>query len=386
MTRAARGTAFFYLVMFAAIGVHLPFWPIWLQDWGLSAGEVGLYVSLGTAVRVVAGFAIPVLADRLGQRRTVMAWTAGVAAAIFAGHALIGEKALLLAATLASGAAFAGLLPLGEALGAAAAQRHRFSYAPVRAVGSFGLLAMSLLIGSLGAALGSDAILATLTVLLAATALLAPAHPGGGGPRVPPPPWSAIGRLLLNPVFALFAVGAALTQSSHGVLYAYGSLHWRALGMSEGTIGALWAFAVAVEILVMLLFGQRLVERLGAVPTLARGAAAGVVRWGLMGFDPTGAGLWILQAGHAVTFAVAHLGAIAFISRAVPEQFGGSAQGAYTGLAGGVLQAGAMGLAALLYPALGGGTYWVAAGMSAAALAATLLLARRWDGRPLSVS
>jgi PPP family 3-phenylpropionic acid transporter len=53
--------------------VHLPFWPLWLGDGGLTAAEVGLFTSVGVAVRVVAGLAIPALADRPDRwRRTVV--------------------------------------------------------------------------------------------------------------------------------------------------------------------------------------------------------------------------------------------------------------------------------------------------------------------------
>ena len=65
LSRPGLHTAAFYVALFMATGVHVPFWPLWLSDWGLTAEEVGLYTALGIAVRVVAGLAIPALADRL---------------------------------------------------------------------------------------------------------------------------------------------------------------------------------------------------------------------------------------------------------------------------------------------------------------------------------
>ena len=67
--RAGLHTTAFYFVLFAATGAHLPFWPLWLGDWGLTAVEVGLFTSVGVAVRVVAGMAIPAIADRLDRWR-----------------------------------------------------------------------------------------------------------------------------------------------------------------------------------------------------------------------------------------------------------------------------------------------------------------------------
>ena len=37
---------------------------------------------------------------------------------------------------------------------------------------------------------------------------------------------------------------AALMQGSHAAYYAFGSIHWQALGLSAGVIGLLWAWGV----------------------------------------------------------------------------------------------------------------------------------------------
>ena len=189
----------------------------------------------------------------------------------------------------------------------------------------------------------------------------------------------------MNPVFAIFMAASAFIQASHAVIYALGSLHWRALGIGETEIGALWAAGVAVEIVFMTVFGTWAIERLGAVRAMAVAGLAGVLRWGAMMADPTGFWLWALQGLHALTFAMAHLGTIAFISRAVPDRAAGAAQGATGAMAVGGAMALQMALAAALYPALGGGTYGIGAASSALGLGFCIWLARRWQGRELAV-
>ncbi|MEM1266818.1 MAG: MFS transporter [Pseudomonadota bacterium] len=373
-------TSVTYAAMFAAMGAFLPFWPIWLEEWGLTPGEIGLYTSLGMAARVATGFTVPVLADVFDSRRKVMAGAAALAALFFALHALVGSRALLLPLTLAAGGALAAMAPLGEALGAAAATRHGFIYAHARAMGSAGFLASSMLLGVLIVMLGADAVLWYLVGFLLLTALLAEGHPGGGGPRGTPPRLRDVGHLLRDPTFALFTLAASLTQASHAVYYTYGSVHWRALGVPEPQIGMLWAWGVAVEIVLMMTLGALVVARLGAVGTMAIGAAAAVVRWSVMMFDPLGPMLWLVQASHALTFGASYLGAIAFLTLAVPERFSGTAQGAFAGLGWGLMQAGVMALSAALYPLVGGATYALGAGTAALALALTFWLRVRWDG------
>ena len=43
---------------------------------------------------------------------------------------------------------------------------------------------------------------------------------------------------------------AGLLNSSHAVLYGFGTLHWRSLGISNGLIGLLWTVGVLAEIVI----------------------------------------------------------------------------------------------------------------------------------------
>ena len=52
-------TSAFYGFTFLALGAHLPFWPLWLSDWGLTEAEIGAYTAVSIGARVVAGAAIP---------------------------------------------------------------------------------------------------------------------------------------------------------------------------------------------------------------------------------------------------------------------------------------------------------------------------------------
>ena len=64
--------AFFYGAVFALIGIHLPFWPVWLAAKGLGATEIGALIAAGVGVKVVFNPLIAHIADRRGQRRGIM--------------------------------------------------------------------------------------------------------------------------------------------------------------------------------------------------------------------------------------------------------------------------------------------------------------------------
>ncbi len=379
-------TTAFYVAIFMAMGVHLPFWPLWLEAWGLSAREIGLFIALGMGVRVIAGVAIPALADRLDRRRHTVAACLAVSMALFVAHLWIGDKAVLLAVTLALGAAMAAVGPIAEALGVAAARAHGFPYAQSRGLGSVGFLAANLVVGGLMLRFGNDLALWWIVACLGAAMLLVMRHPGAGRVKGQVPPrLGEIGRLLVDPVFALFVAAVAFIQAGHAVFFALGSVHWAGLGLSEPVIGALWAVAVGAEIVFMVMFGSWTVQRLGPVRTLMLAGAAGLLRWGAMMLDPTGWVLWPLQALHAATFGAGHLAAMAFIAEAIPARYGAAAQGAMQSMAVGLVLALGMALAAALYPLLGGQTYGIGVVMSAIGLALCLRLSGRWTGGELRV-
>ncbi len=382
----AAHTGAFYLALFLASGVQVPFWPLWLSDWGLTPSEVGLYTALGIAVRVVAGLAIPTIADRLDRRAVTIVICAGLSVLLYLAHLGITRKSTLLLATLAVGSTTAGINPIAEALGLAASRFWGFRYARVRAMGSVGFLAANLAAGALMLRYGSGIALWWVVVCMAAVGALAVGHPGAHRVRGhEPPALREIGRVVVNPTFAVFMATVACLQSSHAVMYALGSIHWRALGISEPEIGALWAASVAAEILFLMGIGTSLVQRVGPIGALGIAGVAGVLRWGVMMTDPTGFWLWPIQALHALTFAACHLGTMAFIARAVPDRYAAAAQGATTAMAVGAVMALATVLASAVYPTLGGGTYVIGVALSAIGTALALALDRRWKGGEIAV-
>ncbi|MEM9138586.1 MAG: MFS transporter [Pseudomonadota bacterium] len=173
-------------------------------------------------------------------------------------------------------------------------------------------------------------------------------------------------------------------QGAHGVYYIYSVLDWQQAGISAATIGWLWAAGVIAETLLLLGPGRALVARIGPSRALALAAGAGILRWGLMAMGPDLPWLWPLQAMHALTFAVAHLGATAFIAKAIPPRMAASAQGVLSGVIGGSVTGGTLFLAALLTQQAGiGAAYMMAAAVAGAAALCALILGWMWRGERL---
>lgn len=383
-TRAGVLTCGYYTALFFAIGAHLPYWPIWMADWGLDDTEVAAYLGAGLFVRLGANAVLSAIADRLAVRRLMLCLCGIAAAAVFLLHLFAATRWELFALTLLVTATLSPMIPVGEALGVRAAMTHGFAYAHARAVGSIAFLAMNVGLGAGIAAVGPDAALWTLVISCLAAAVFGLLHPGGGAP---PGAGTDTARfreglgMLAERRMLLAALAIGLGQASHAILYVYASIGWVEAGIDAATIGWLWATGVIAETVLMLGPGRAWVARIGPAGILALGGAAGVLRWGAMMAEPGLAVLWPLQCLHAVTFGMAHLGAMAFVAAEVEHRLQASAQGLAIGTVSGALFALATLAAGMVVEVADiAMTYGLAMAMSAGSMLAALVLGR--GGRP----
>jgi MFS transporter, PPP family, 3-phenylpropionic acid transporter len=190
--------------------------------------------------------------------------------------------------------------------------------------------------------------------------------PVGGRSKAP----VAMRTLFRDRRFVAVLLAASLIQASHAVYYAFSTITWSAAGLGGGTIAALWALGVVSEI-VLFALSARLPHWLSPNWLLAIGGAGGALRWALMSLDPPAMALPLLQLLHALSFGTTHLGALIFLTRAVPPALGARAQGTLS-VALGIAMAASMSLSGWLYAAYGTAAYAAMALMALAGGACAL--------------
>lgn len=374
----------FYATLFGLVGIHLPFWPVWLAGRGLDSFEIGSVTAVGLAMRAISSPVIGSLADRARDRRTVMV-AASVVAFMSVGlfHIAGGFKGILFATvvlTISHGA----LGPLIENLAMLMATARGFSYGRVRSLGSVAFVLMAAGGGWLMAGRSSETVLTIVTVWLVLTVLAALLLP-----EPPPVPHGAprgeVMPLLRQPMFRWLLLAVTLIQSSHAVFYAFGTLEWRRLGIPDGVIGALWAMGVAGEV-VFFVFAQSVLKRVPPLTLMVLSGAGGVVRWTLMSVVTSWPLLLAVQLLHAATFACCHLGMMVILARAVPITHSATAQGLAASMAFALGMGAMMALAGLLYGAYGADAYRWMAVAAALGIAAVAMVRRSWNGEALDLA
>jgi PPP family 3-phenylpropionic acid transporter len=359
----ATWLAAFYAGHFTALGIHMPFLPVWLAAKGLDANAIGLVLAAPFVLRIVIVPLAAGLADRFHVLRGALMVIALMALLAYAVVGLANSFVAILISVSVASALFTSVFPLTDAYALKGLAAHGRAYGPIRLWGSAAFIA-----GSLGAGVIADRIAPVhlIWLIIAAIAFMAltalglrPLPPGGAaqsGQRVGL-------AFLLSPMFLLVTAAASLIQASHALLYGFATLAWSAAGLDGPAIGALWALSVVAEIIAFAVSG-RLLQPLGATALLLLGAVGAVLRWGLMALDPPAAVLPFAQSLHGLSFAATHLGSMLFLARASAGGLGATAQGAFT-LAMGLVMAGAMMVSGRLYEAYGIRAY---AAMAAAAL------------------
>ena len=326
--KPVRATALQYVLLFAATGVALPFAGLWMAWRGLNESQIGILMAAPMLARVVTGPAIAVWADHFALRRTGIAWLAA-GGALGYGLATFATSPWLIGIGwfLGAGAA-AALIPLIDVLTLRLSKRAGFAFATTRGFGSAAFVAANLLMGAWLAKASPDVVIVWLAVVMGLLALAAwltlppePVHVDAVDAPTKDVRFAGLGELLRSPAFLLTIGAVGCIQSAHALYYAFSALDWQRHGIPPAMTGALWGFAVLVEI--AFLWGVdpwRRRRGIGAWTLLTIGGGAAVVRWAVMATSPGLAILWPVQALHALTFAATYLAGVDLVEGSVRRE------------------------------------------------------------------
>ena len=365
-----------YAALFAGFGAASPFLPSLLRERGLGPEAIGWVLASGTAVRLLAGPGGSRLADRLGQRRLVLAGITAASAVAGLGYLLPGGVAVLMGVSLLHAALLAPLVPIADAL-ATAATGGRYGW--VRGAGSAAFIAGVTAAGMVVAATGLKSFVWMNAGLLALAAAAALRAPEPDLPRAPPGASGSPALLLRVPGFVRLMLVAALVGGSHALHDGFEVLRWSAAGIGRDTAGLLWSEGVAAEVLVFVLAGPPLLRRIGPRGAAVLAAAAGVVRWGVNAVTAAVPAMALTEPLHGLTFALLHLACMRAMAEMVPPQLAATAQAVYGTVAMGAAGAVVTLASGYLFSAFGPAAFWVMAGLCALAVPVAAGL-RRTEG------
>jgi PPP family 3-phenylpropionic acid transporter len=323
-----------YAAILVAPGVHLPYFPLWLEAQGFDAQQIAVILSAPMFLRVVTTPFITAMADEARERANVLILLLASTLLISGGYFLKPTYLVILAVSLLLSVAWTPQVPMTDSLALSGVRRFGSSYAAMRIWGSISFLIANLGGGYILSHTGAQAVPAIITTALAFALGASLVAPRLGRPRRGSPLSAADMQVaapkLMNRYFLLFIGGSGMILASHGFMYSFVSIYWKSIGLGDTIVGILWAWAVVAEVVMFMAF-KRLFAHLSASRMIAMAGVAAIVRWIAYPLIwPLGLGVpgfFAVQTLHALSTALILLGVQKLIADTVAEERTGAAQG-----------------------------------------------------------
>jgi MFS transporter, PPP family, 3-phenylpropionic acid transporter len=358
--RFATRLALFYGAIFALIGCHLPFFPVWLRAVGIDAAWIGIISAVPAVTRFTVLPVVTGLAERHGAVRGAIVVTAVITTV---GFAAIGTQHLPVAVFLVyavTAAVWTPTIPLTDAYALRGVVRHGFDYGPVRLWGSAAFIAGALACGWLADLIAARYLIWIIAGAAALGAVVSLGLQPLDGRHAQARLREGSGALLRDPGFLAIIAASALIQGSHSTYYVFGSITWQLAGLGGLTIAALWALGVAAEIVVFALSPRFTLQPSTLVVI---GGCGAMLRWLITAQEPPVAVLAIVQLAHGLSYGLTQLGIMGLMVRHVPMPTVTRAQG-YLAACSGIVSSGASIVSGMIYARYGQGAYYAMAAMA----------------------
>ncbi len=326
-----------YFAIFTSSGLHLPYFPLWLEYRALTPTQISIVLSMPLFVRVVAAPLVSMLADRSNDRAHILTMATILAVIVAAFYFVPFGFVGILIVSLMLAPPWTSQVPLADTIALSGVRRYGADFAKMRVWGSISFLLTSFIGGVFIQQVGEHIIPWALLATLVAACGMSFIVPRIGKPRRLSPlsdmDVADAGRALRRPAFVTFLIATGITQASHAYGYSFSAIYWKSIGIEETMIGALWSISVVAEV-IMFTFFRRLFGRLHPAKVLMIGSAAAMFRWAVFPLiAPAGLGVTgflAVQSLHAFSFALSFLGMQKMIALTIPEERGGTAQGLST--------------------------------------------------------
>lgn len=322
-----------YWLYFGQLGVLTPYLGIFLDGRGFSSAEIGELWAVITLTRIVGPSLWAGIADKTGKAVNIVRLgcflTVVSFCSVFFFHSFWGL-------TLAFGLMmmfWTAVLPQLEVITIQSVQPTKISYGQIRLWGSIGFIVLTVVVGKALDVFSSEApVYASLIVLTGLfLSSLFIQQPGKQGDRTEVP--GTLWKFARSRTFLLFLLSAGFLQVSFGAYYGFFALYMRDLNYTGQQTGLLIAIGVIAEVGIFLI-ASRLIARFGVWSLMLWCMVLTAGRWyALADFAHIGPVVVFSQLIHALSFGLAHVTAMHFITHYFPAHYQSRGQALYVSIA-----------------------------------------------------
>lgn len=326
-----------FFVFFFTWGIFLPYWTGWLTSAkGLTVTQASIIMGAGMIARSFSTFFLFPYAMRNMSLLRVIRWTTLLSFIVALAYLPESPFSVLFGLTVLFSAVYPIILPGVESGASLLMQHERIHYGKSRSFGSIGYTVALLLIGSVTAIWNEQAILYMMIIGLG-MALLFFYRPAPEVVQQSPVAESTAQKGQLRALFAdkpfvIVLCIAILLQGAHASYYNYGFIFLDDMGINGFYIGVILNIAVLFEIIFFTQADRLLVGvKISTIFLIA--ATGSTIRWISIFLFPVASVFIATQMLHSISFGMAHVAFVQYISKNVPNYLIASAQGIYAAVA-----------------------------------------------------
>ena len=326
----------YYFLYFAAIGVFLPYWTVYLKEIKVfSAAEIGELMAVSMLTKMVAPVIWGWLADRYNNLGRMVRIACGLTLLSFLANYFTSSYWGIMFVMCCFGFFWSAALSPFDALTMNHLGKASERYSRIRRWGSVGFIVMVLLLPLFIETQGLTLVLDVMTFMFLALFISACLVPNKTQEAVTVNT-SKLWDVLRKPAVIVLLIACALSIASHGAYYTFFTIYMNDHGYSSVFIGWMWALGVIGEV-VLFAYMHLLMKRFGAAKLFVAALFITALRWFLLGaFVDSIVILMLAQLMHAATFGLYHAGAIHLIHDFFPGRLQARGQALYSGLSTGL--------------------------------------------------
>ncbi|MHB8074123.1 MFS transporter [Desulfosporosinus fructosivorans] len=325
----------YYIFYFAAVGIYLPFLPLFLARLDMNSLQIGVLMSVGPLAGIFAQAVWGTLADRYHRRKEylliALTLTAIISVSLSFGKGFTGLAVLLLFYALTN----SPITALSDALVLNTLEDPR-DYGKIRRWGSLGFALTAAFGGLVFSYLDLAWFGAIEGIILFGCLLWAKSLPN---PRDTSQAVSAIPFPFLSvvkaPSLVVFLLITFLFMVPYNAYSAFFGWHMQSLGASQWWIGLGWTIAALSEILVFSK-GSAWLRRFRPQQLIAMAGLVFTLRWVGYSVVQDYHLIVLLQISQSLSFALFYLAGVEYLNLLLPPYLQGSAQSAFNAVSFGI--------------------------------------------------
>ncbi|SDT51188.1 MFS transporter, PPP family, 3-phenylpropionic acid transporter [Paenibacillaceae bacterium GAS479] len=314
----------FYFVLYSGNALFGTFVPVYFQQQGFSASEIGLLLSFGPFIAVLAQPVWGTYTDKASSKNRVlilMLIGSGISMLLFPMSTSFGWLMLVISLfTL-----FQSPIPaVSDAITLEALGNKASYYGHIRIGGTLGFALMSVSFGIYAEHFAIESMFVVYAIVMAASVLVLLLYPNIKGHQFGGRKMNLL-ELLRNRRLMLYMSICFAINITLGYYYSFFSLYFKGIGAGNDLLG--WSMVISSLCeLPFLLYSARILKRFSVSTILLFAGGAATLRWLLFS---TLDSAWLVlpaQALHGLTFIVVTVTMSVYINKEVPAELRASGQ------------------------------------------------------------